>query len=433
MTIAQIPSAFELITDYIQGRWDRIHAVYQRQLVATGECCQIKLVDVLHAVLPAVVIDSGLDDATLQRLNPRRRLKLVSCQSDLIRAMSFLSSSNTFCFSRSVSVFLSSLSDLIIDLWPEFSGLVSFLDFSGSSLLQSSLHSTHLGNSFRLAQVLPRRMTVVLGMHRSGTSALTGMLHHAGLTAPRDVLGASPGNPLGYWESRSLVALTDQFLAHIDCTWSKLFLLPSRWHDREQTSGWVADYLKCMVNCFDGADHIVLKDPRLCLLFSALLPSFTSAGLTSDYLLILRSPIEVITSLTAIHPVSAQDALCLWIASVLQSERITRYVPRQIFTFEHLLHAPDAVLTSCRAMWQSDLDLSSDQLAMNFIDPSLHRNKVPHLRACMLEHSPHLEPLLTFAEGIYSILALPDEVNVHVRLDKMHAEWMRKLVDLDNS
>ena len=138
MTIAQIPSAFELIADYIYGRWDRIHAVYQRQSFATGECCQLKLVDVLHAVLPAVVIDSGVDDATLQRLNHRRRLKLVSCQSDLIRAMSFLSSSNTFCFSRSVSVFLSSLSDLIIDLWPEFSGLASFLDFSSSSLLSKA-------------------------------------------------------------------------------------------------------------------------------------------------------------------------------------------------------------------------------------------------------------------------------------------------------
>lgn len=433
MTVAQAPSAFELIADYIHGRWDRIDTVYQRQSVTAVECCQIKLVDVLYAVLPTVVIDSGVDDATLQCLNPRQRLKLVSCQSDLIRAMSFLSSSNPFCFSRSVSVFLSSLSELIIDLWPEFAGFVGFLDFSGSSLLQSSLRSTHLGNSFRLAQALPRRMTVVMGMHRSGTSALTGMLRHAGLTAPRDVLGASPANPLGYWESRSLVALTDQFLARINCTWSKLFLLPSRWHDREQTSCWVADYLKCMVICFDGADHIVLKDPRLCLLFSALLPSFTSAGLRSDYLLILRSPIEVIGSLTAIHPVSAQDALCLWIASVLQSERITRYLPRQIFTFQYLLHAPDAVLASCRAMWQTDVDLSLDRLAMNFVNRSLHRNKAPHLKACILDHSPNLEPLLTFAESIYTILAMPDEADAHVRLDRMHSVWMRRLVDLDIS
>ena len=433
MTLMHGPSGLELIADYIQGRWDRIHYVYQKQSATTVECCQVQLVDVLHAVLPAVVMDSGVNNATLQRLNPRRRLKLVSCQSDLIRTMSYLSSSEASCFNTSASVFLSSLSNLIIDLWPEFAGLVGFLNVTGSSLLQSSLRSTHLGNSFRLAQVLPRRMTLVLGMHRSGTSALTGMLQHAGLSAPYDVLGASPNNPLGYWESRSLVALTDQFLSRIDCTWSKLFLLPSRWLEGEQTSGWVADYLKGMANCFGGAGHIVLKDPRLCLLISALLPSFTSAGLTSDYLLIVRAPIEVIASLTAIHPVSVQDALCLWIASVLQSERLTRYVPRRIFTFQDLLHAPDAVLASCRAMWQSELDSPSDRLATTFVDRSLHRNKSPHLRTRMLDHSPHLEPLLTFAEDIYAVLAMPDALPAHVKLDKMYSSWMRKLVSLDIS
>ena len=41
---------------------------------------------------------------------------------------------------------------------------------------------------------------VVLGMHRSGTSALAGMLHHLGVALGDRLMKATLDNPRGYWE-----------------------------------------------------------------------------------------------------------------------------------------------------------------------------------------------------------------------------------------
>ena len=431
MMAADGPSDFELITDYIQGRWDRIHVVYQHHSETAFGSRQSELVDLLHGLSPAVVMAVDVDDETLRHFQPCLRFKLASCRCDLIRALGCLQSGAIDRFNRAVAAFCFSLSDLIRDWSPELEGMTKFLEVSAIATLQFSLRTFYLGFSYRLAEALPERITIVLGMHRSGTSALTGMLQRAGLQAPSDVLGASPGNPLGYWESRSLVALTDRFLAQIDCTWSKLFLLPSGWADRQEVGEWVADYLRGASHCFAEGEHVLLKDPRLCLVLSALLPAMTAGTSVTDYLLILRSPVEVIASLTAIHPVSVLDALCLWIASVLQSERLTRFLPRRIITFRQLLDSPDEVLKSCMTMWSNDHCAHSDLSAVDFIDRSLYRQKIDDLRSNIVGDSPEIESLLEFAETLFQYFADPESASTHIALDRMYRIWLVRLAEFD--
>ena len=44
-----------------------------------------------------------------------------------------------------------------------------------------------------------RRGILVLGMHRSGTSALTRLLVLLGAAGPRETMAANADNPRGYW------------------------------------------------------------------------------------------------------------------------------------------------------------------------------------------------------------------------------------------
>ena len=52
----------------------------------------------------------------------------------------------------------------------------------------------------------------VVGMHRSGTSMVTALLHHAGLYlgSEDDLMPATPDNQDGFWESMRFVELNDQ-------------------------------------------------------------------------------------------------------------------------------------------------------------------------------------------------------------------------------
>ncbi|MEO0034615.1 MAG: hypothetical protein RLZZ501_638, partial [Pseudomonadota bacterium] len=65
-----------------------------------------------------------------------------------------------------------------------------------------------------LSSPAPRRAVLVLGMHRSGTSAVTQALHLLGLAVPDNLIPADPReNPTGFWESADIVAAHQDFLA----------------------------------------------------------------------------------------------------------------------------------------------------------------------------------------------------------------------------
>src|SRR6185436_14358475 len=57
-----------------------------------------------------------------------------------------------------------------------------------------------------------RTAIVVVGMHRSGTSALARMLSLLGASLPRNLNPAGPGNEIGHWEPEAAVRLNDQIL-----------------------------------------------------------------------------------------------------------------------------------------------------------------------------------------------------------------------------
>ena len=68
----------------------------------------------------------------------------------------------------------------------------------------------------------------VLGMHRSGTSALTGLLHRLGVVLGEHLLPASEDNPRGYWENADIVAVHERLMASLGWTWDDIRLAARR-------------------------------------------------------------------------------------------------------------------------------------------------------------------------------------------------------------
>ena len=424
--------AADLICDYIDGRWDRLDRLHQQQPLIAISGGRPSLLALLTCLSPLRVLTNTWDMNTAEQegLVSSQLLRIRTCRGHLLQALAALSLGDSPKAHASTTAFCASLSTLVADVDPVLASASVVLKLAGPSRLHQTLQLFQCGRLHQLAADLPARMTIVLGMHRSGTSALSGMLQAAGLEAPRDVLGASVGNPMGYWESRRLVGLTDHFLNRLGCSWSQLFRAPCGWVQNDITLEWVADYLNAMAQCFGTGQHIVLKDPRLCLVLSPLCSAWYGGGMTVDYLLILRSPVEVVASLTAIHPIRALDALCLWIASVLNSERETRHLPRRFIGFPELLAAPQDVLTRCRSMWGFSTDATNDDPALSMIDVSLHRQKTLQARERILADSPQLEHLLNFADLVYDAVMNADELNGSEQLDGLNQVWDWKLAEL---
>ena len=74
-----------------------------------------------------------------------------------------------------------------------------------------------------------RRVLLVLGMHRSGTSALAGLLCQQGFQAPQNHDGGDAHNPTGYWEPQQIRAFHYSLLEGAQSSWEDPLLPVLPW------------------------------------------------------------------------------------------------------------------------------------------------------------------------------------------------------------
>jgi GT2 family glycosyltransferase len=115
----------------------------------------------------------------------------------------------------------------------------------------------------------PAPCVVVLGMHRSGTSAVTAAIAQLGLALPGgdDLMGPAPDNPRGHYESRSLTDVDDRLLAFLGGSWDRPPLLEPGWHDDPSLDELASEAAAAFAAAYpDGTRTALWKDPRLSLL-----------------------------------------------------------------------------------------------------------------------------------------------------------------------
>ena len=100
---------------------------------------------------------------------------------------------------------------------------------------------------------------LVLGMHRSGTSALTGMLGLLDVYLGSELMEESLANVKGYYESNTLCRINDKLLYQIDSSWDDVFFEEEKISNVKDV-GDLKNYIK---NEFEHSDNFAIKDPRI--------------------------------------------------------------------------------------------------------------------------------------------------------------------------
>jgi hypothetical protein len=215
---------------------------------------------------------------------------------------------------------------------------------------------------------------VVLGMHRSGTSAAAGVVRLLGLptVTEGDLMPADAANPKGYWESDSLRAFNDELLAAVRHTWSLPPSRPIDWAVDER----VAPFRRLAAIRFRsdfGRPQWVWKDPRACLT----LPFWLDAvGLEPALVLVHRDPLEVAASLAQRDGFELRRGLALWERYVRHSLLVARGLPTLVCGYDELIVDPTAWASRVGAFLRGHGIEAGEpdpgELA-NFVDPALRR------------------------------------------------------------
>lgn len=145
---------------------------------------------------------------------------------------------------------------------------------------------------------------VVLGMHRSGTSSIAGLLARMGVWAgPEDQLLRGPDNPKGHYESGPLHGACLRRLDAAGGDWQQPpTTAPATAIDafrREATP---------ILDALDVRRPWLIKEPRLCLIARELLPLLTRPV----FVHVVRDPHEVADSLAARDGIERTHAFALW-------------------------------------------------------------------------------------------------------------------------
>jgi hypothetical protein len=186
---------------------------------------------------------------------------------------------------------------------------------------------------------------LVLGMHRSGTSAVAGAVRLLGATPPVATIPAGPDNPSGFWESRSVLGVNDWILYERRATWYECLGFDANGLDVRTRAAALALIMLCLMADFGSAPLPLIKDPRICLLLDLWLPALHARGVSPMVLLVVRSPDEVARSLAARERLPAAISGALWLRYMLDAEYATRGCRRQMLAYDDLLRDWRAVLT----------------------------------------------------------------------------------------
>jgi len=229
--------------------------------------------------------------------------------------------------------------------------------------------------------MVSRQIVLILGMHRSGTSAMAGLICLLGAAAPAGMIAAAFDNPTGFWESFPVSALNEAIFKTVGADWYNPFGFDPAVIDAPSRSELAAHCASVLAAEFGDAPTFVLKDPRFSLLLELWFPVFDAMNVTVAPVLALRHPAEVTASLRRRDNMPVEIAAPMWLHYSLEAERLTRGRPRALLSYDRLLRdwrgALGRIATETGLVWPAAPD-SAAAAADDFLRPQMrHHHAAP--------------------------------------------------------
>jgi hypothetical protein len=195
---------------------------------------------------------------------------------------------------------------------------------------------------------MSQRAVGVLGMHRSGTSAITSLLEPIGvhLGALDDLRDDAAGDPHGYWEHRGLKAVSEDLLHRLGADWHRPPIVGDGWHKAASLDDLRAHARR--VIAAHAGDHPLWgwKDPRT----SITLPFWKPLLPGARYVVCLRHPLEAARSLETRDALPLWHGLRLWLHYTASALIHTAGEPRLLLFYEDALADPVAAMEAIAAL-----------------------------------------------------------------------------------
>jgi len=228
-----------------------------------------------------------------------------------------------------------------------------------------------------------KRLVIVAGVGRSGTSLFTTILGMAGFHVPQPEVRADSTNPKGFGESQWVVDFHGrQLRSRRVSVWDSR---PAAWEQTESAAAdpaTVGELRSWLAVQFVGRDSVVIKDPRVGWFLPLWRKAAEEIGVDVSFAALLRHPAEAVSSALKWYgdwQTPASRSLS-WVNIMLETEHATRGDRRVFVRYEDLLTNWSGEVHRIGVALDIPvlIDLPDDvrKEIEAFVDPTLHRQRV---------------------------------------------------------
>lgn len=215
----------------------------------------------------------------------------------------------------------------------------------------------------------------ILGMHRSGTSVLTRILNILGVYLGPDsqLLEPSASNPKGYWEHKEFVKINDEILNRFGGNWHTAPEFVEGWESAPELDDLEELARKILAEEFATVELWGWKDPRTCLTLAFWQRVFGPLR----YIISLRNPIDVASSLKVRNAFSTEQGVCLWLVHVQRALAQIKNEPRLLVFYEDLLNDSQREIERISAFIGKP-ELAASLEVRKLVEDSIHKELRHH-------------------------------------------------------
>lgn len=223
---------------------------------------------------------------------------------------------------------------------------------------------------------LTPRLIVVLGMHRSGTSAVTRALQVLGVHLGDHLMPpVENNNDKGFWEDLDINALNMELLNVLNNDWHNLTPITPQNFEVLRQKGFYIKALELLRQKIRHAGIFGIKDPRVAKLLPFWQEVFAHSGYRVSYVLTIRNPLSVAQSLAKRDGMAPEKSYLLWLEHVLNSLFWTAGTQRVMVDYDRLMQAPVQELKRMSEGLELPIDETELQVyTTKFLDQALQHN-----------------------------------------------------------
>jgi hypothetical protein len=222
---------------------------------------------------------------------------------------------------------------------------------------------------------------IVLGMHRSGTSLLSGCLHLLGVNLGKTLVPPDKSDEAGYFENQGIVLIHDILFRDLGCRWDMIGNLPDGWLDGKAALQAEKKLMSLIERELLGDRPWAVKDPRICRLMPLWKRILDRMKILPSFVVLVRHPFEVAKSLEKRDQSDLMKGHLLWMVHYRDALNVCLEYSPVMVTYDQLLADPLSTLQRISRVLDIPFpkDIQSHYPSIiNFVRPELKHHQSSH-------------------------------------------------------